>query len=111
MKKFMALYMAPRSAIDEMMQATPEQAQAGMDAWMAWANDNKSMLVDLGMPLGRTMRTTAGGTSATSNEITGYSLVQAESLEAAAAAFAGHPHLMMSGASVDVLECIVLPGM
>ncbi len=111
MKKFVALYMATRSAIEQMMQATPEQAKAGMDAWMAWANSHKGMIVDLGLPLGRTKRTTAGGVSDTSNEITGYSIVQGESLDAVAAAFRDHHHLMMPGASVDVLEALELPGM
>jgi hypothetical protein len=32
MKKFVALYLAPISAIDQMKKATPEQMKAGMDA-------------------------------------------------------------------------------
>ncbi len=111
MKTFMALYMAPRSAIEKMMKATPEQAKAGMDAWKTWADANKSMIVDIGKPLGRTRRTKASGVSDTSNEITGYTIVQGDSLDAVAAAFRGHPHLIMEGAYVDVLEAFDMSGM
>ena len=38
MKKFLVLYRAPIASFDQMMKATPEEAKAGMDAWMAWAN-------------------------------------------------------------------------
>jgi hypothetical protein len=34
MKKFMAVYLAPVTAIEQMSQSTPEQMKAGMDAWM-----------------------------------------------------------------------------
>ena len=41
MKKFVALYLAPASAIaqmkEQMKALTPEQMKAGMDMWMNWA--------------------------------------------------------------------------
>jgi hypothetical protein len=37
MAKFMVLYRAPVSPQEQMASASPEQAQAGMEAWMAWA--------------------------------------------------------------------------
>ena len=53
MTKYLVLYNAPTSAADQMAQASPEEAQAGMDAWMAWAKEAGDAVVDLGMPLGK----------------------------------------------------------
>ena len=37
MPKFLVLYRSQVSAAAQMAEATPEQAQAGMEAWTAWA--------------------------------------------------------------------------
>ncbi len=47
MKKFMALYMASASTIEQMMKATPEQMKTGMDEWKKWAKNNEKAIVDL----------------------------------------------------------------
>lgn len=111
MTKYVALYMATPEAIDMMMKSTPEQQKAGMDGWMSWANDNKGGIVDLGAPLGKTKRVTASGVSDMKNGITGYSVVQADSPEAAAKIFKANPHLQMPGTSIELIECMVIPGM
>lgn len=110
MKKFIALYLAPISAIEQMKKATPEQMKAGMDAWMAWFTKHEKSITDLGAPLGRTKRITAAGASDTKNGITGYSLVQGDSLESVSKLFEGHPHFQMPGALIEVLECMPVPG-
>src|SRR5580700_1749018 len=61
MKKFMAVYLAPVSALEQMAKSTPEQMKAGMDAWMRWAEKNKKALTELGAPLGKTKRVTDRG--------------------------------------------------
>jgi len=53
MAKFMVLYRSPYTAEEQMANASPEQAQAGMEAWMAWAKEAGDAVVDLGMPLGK----------------------------------------------------------
>lgn len=111
MKKFMALYMARASAVEQMMKATPDQMKAGMDEWMKWAKSNDKAIVELGTPLGKTKRITSAGVSDTKNEITGYTIVQGDSVESVAKIFKGHPHLQMDGTSIDLLECIDMPGM
>jgi hypothetical protein len=40
MSKFLVLYNSPAPAVEMMANATPEQAPAGMEAWMAWAKKN-----------------------------------------------------------------------
>ena len=51
MTKYLVLYRSTMTADEQMAQSTPEQAQAGMDAWMAWAAQAGDVIVDLGMPL------------------------------------------------------------
>lgn len=111
MTKYMAMYMASKPTIDQMMKATPEQMKSGMDAWMAWSKKNAKAIVELGAPLGKTKHVDKTGVSDTKNEITGYSIVQADSFDAAAKIFKDHPHLGMAGTWIDLLECVSIPGM
>jgi hypothetical protein len=114
MKKFMVLYMAPSAAFEAAMKsATPEQQQKGMQAWMTWMAANKASLVEAGAPLGKVKRADAGGARDARNDVGGYSIVQAESLDAAARLFGkDHPHLaLMPGGWIEVMEIAEMPGM
>jgi hypothetical protein len=110
MKKYLALYMAPAPVIAEMMKATPEEMKAGMAGWMTWADKQKTALVDMGAPLGKSSRATAKGATDSKNEITGYSIVQADSAAAAAKIFQANPHLQMQGTWVEIVEFVPIPG-
>ena len=109
MNKFLVLYKASVSATEQMAQSTPAQAKAGMEAWMTWVGRAGPAIVDMGAPLGDPVG--VGGTSTGPGHITGYGLVQAESMDAAKALFDAHPHLVMPGASIELMECLSLPGM
>jgi len=113
MKKFMVLYMASGPAFEEMKKnSTPEQQKKGMDAWMKWMEANKTSIVEGGAPLGKTKRVDTNGASNTKNEIGGYSIVRAESHEAATKLFGkDHPHLQMPGTWLEIMEIMPLPGM
>jgi hypothetical protein len=113
MKKFMVLYMASRVEFEKMMKnSTPEQQKKGMDAWMKWMSKHKKSLVDGGAPLGKTKRVDAKGSSGTKNDIGGYSIVQAQSHDAAAKLIGkDHPHLQMPGAWIEIVEIMRIPGM
>jgi hypothetical protein len=111
MKKFLVLYKAPTSAFEQMKKATPEQQKAGMEAWMAWSKKAAPSIVDMGAPLGKSVRVTANGTSPSNNELGGYSIMQAESKEALGEALKGHPHFMMPDGSIEVVELMPIPGM
>src|SRR5689334_17317842 len=96
MKKFLVLYKAPIASFEQMMKSsTPEQQKAGMDAWMAWGKKAGSSLVDMGAPLGKSLRVAKSGPSQTQNDLGGYSIMQAESKEKLAETLKGHPHFMM----------------
>jgi len=105
MKKFMVLYQAPLSAQEQMGKATPEQQKAGMDAWMAWSKKAGSAIVDLGQPLGNAQAVAkTGGTSKGTTTVAGYSVMQAESMAELSKVLADHPHFMMPGGTIEVLE-------
>src|SRR4051794_41969849 len=61
MAKFMVLYRSSASASEQMAAGTPEQAQAGMEAWMKWAGSTGSALLDLGSPLNQVATVGNGG--------------------------------------------------
>jgi hypothetical protein len=111
MKKFLVLYKAPASSFEQMMNAAPEQQKAGMDAWMAWSKEAAASIVDMGGPLGKSLRVTPGGASPTKNDLGGYSILQAESKEALAATMKGHPHFMTPDGTIEIVELMPLPGM
>src|SRR3954454_24383277 len=111
MKKFLVLYKAPMSAFEQMKKATPEQQKTGMDAWMAWSKRAGASIVDLGAPLGKSLRVAQSGASPTTNDLGGYSILQAESKEAVAETLKGHPHFMMPDGTIEVVEIMPVPGM
>jgi hypothetical protein len=112
MKKFLVLYKAPTSAFEQMKKSTPEQQKAGMDAWMAWSKKAGSSIVDMGAPLGKSLRVTkGGGASPSTNDLGGYSILQGESKEAVAQSLKEHPHFMMPEGSIEVVELMQIPGM
>ena len=113
MKKFLVLYKASTEAFQQMMKSsTPAQQKAGMDAWMSWSKKAGSSIVDMGGPLGTSLRVAKGGAvSPVVNELGGYSVMQAESKEALAATMKEHPHFMMPDSSIEIVELMPIPGM
>jgi hypothetical protein len=104
MSKFMILYRAPGSVRDQMANSTPEQRQAGLEAWRAWATRVDYAIADLGAPLAHTTHVGPGAASA--DGVCGYSILEAGSAEEIETILTGHPHLAMPGGSVEVLEII-----
>jgi hypothetical protein len=105
MTKFLVLYRTDESAAEAMAAATPEQQQASMDAWMAWAGKAGPAIVDLGSPLAPAAHTTVSG-----NAVGGFSILQADSAEALEEVLEGHPHSAQGG-TIEVHECLPIPGM
>lgn len=109
MTKYLLLYRAPVSATAQMADSSPEAAQAGMDAWMTWGSKAGDAIVDMGSPVARA--TSVGADRATGDFIGGYSIMEADSVDAIRALLDGHPHLMLDGAAIEVHEFLPLPGM
>lgn len=115
MKKFLAVYTgspAARAKWDTLPEAERRQREAaGMAAWSKWVEDNKSSIVEMGGPLSRTKLVSRSGVSDIRNNLAAFTIVQAESQEAAARLFLEHPHFsIFPGEGVEVMECLPIPG-
>lgn len=115
MKTFLAVYNGSPDSMEKwnaLSEAEQEKRmQAGIVAWHAWIDDHRDIIVDIGTPLGTTKRVTGSGISDTRNCLTGYTLVKADSHEAAARLFENHPHFtIFTGDNVEVMECMPVPG-
>lgn len=111
MSKYLVLYRASASAADQMANATPEQMQAGMDAWMNWSKRAGDAVVDLGAPLGNGRHIGDGSASASDTDVTGFSILQADSADAVFELLRDHPHFQTPGdSSIEVLELLPMPG-
>jgi hypothetical protein len=107
MKKFVALYMAPVAGLDEMRKNTsPEQMKEWTDGWTKWAKSHENSFVDRGAPAGKNKRVSKDGVRDVRNEVTGYSVVKADSHEEATKIFRDNPMLQMPGSYIEVLEYV-----
>jgi hypothetical protein len=111
MKKFLVVYKATPESFARMMKATPEQQKEGMDAWMKWSKSAQSSIVDMGGPLGKTLKVSKSGVSPMTNDMGGFSIMQGESKEAVADKLKNHPHFMMGDGWIEVVELMPIPGM
>ncbi len=99
-------------SVSEMFSNTPpEQLAAGMAAWRAWQEKNGSAIVDPGAPLDKSTTVAAGSGTPGKSTITGYTFLQAANLEEAVDRMKDHPHFRIPGSSVQILECVSMPGM
>jgi len=82
----------------------------GVAAWKAWVERHRSAIVAMGGPLGKTKKVTQLGTDNTSNAMAAFTVVRAESHEAAAKLFEGHPHFtIFPGESIEVMPVLPIP--
>jgi len=115
MKRFLVTYLAPASVIDDWKKTDPGTRKAAEEKmqtdWKKWMSDHSNIFADVGAGVGKTTAVTQKGISDRRNEVMLYSVVQAESHEAAAKSFEGHPHLQIPQSSIEVMEIHALPGM
>jgi hypothetical protein len=88
-----------------MMEDDEEKRQAAMQAWGAWFGTIGQAIVDPGNPFGGSTAVTGNGSGAAASKLTGYTVVKADSLDAASALAHDCP-VLASGGSVDVYETI-----
>ena len=89
------------------MPETPEAQAKAMEAWGAWFGQLGSAVTDGGNPTGASATVTSSGSNqgGGANPATGYSLIEASSLEDAVAKAKGCP-ILATGGSVEVCETI-----
>ena len=116
MKKFLAVFTGSPDAMQKWNALSEDERNRRMKeggaAWMAWAENNKASIVELGGPLGRTKRITSAGIADIRNHLGAFSIVQADSQDDAARLFLNHPHFsLFPGDGVEVMEIMPVPKM
>jgi hypothetical protein len=110
MKKFVVLLGIPVAIMQDWMKNTDEAARKEqtnkmMLAWQEWMAAHESVVLDKGMPLGKTKRATAKGVEDIKNDFNWYLIIEAESHAAAAELMANHPHIQqIPGAYAEVMD-------
>lgn len=96
----------PKTVMEEMTKGmTAEKREKSVHGWKMWMDTHKADLADLGAPLGKNMRIKKEGGVMESNEIGGYSVIQAESHEAAGQILADNPTFTdMPDSYIEVME-------
>jgi hypothetical protein len=86
---------------------TPEEGEKTMAAWMSWFGTLGAAVADGGNPFGASTTIASDGAvgSAGAAGLTGYSILHADSLDAAINLAKGCPHLA-AGGTVDVYEAM-----
>jgi len=89
------------------MAATDAEREAAMAAWGAWFGELGQAVVDPGNPVGASATVASDGTAGggVAAGVSGYSVVSADSLEAATGLVKGCPVLAMGG-TVEVYEIV-----
>lgn len=103
----------PRRAAWDAMPEKDRRAkeQEGMAAWKAWVEKYKADIVTMGGPLGKTKKVTHRGIEDTSNHLAAFTVVRADSHEAAAKIFEKHPHFsIFPGDCVEIMPVMPIPG-
>jgi len=85
------------------MPETEEEGKRLMDAWSSWLGGFGDSLVDMGNPFGES-KAVGGSTSG----LTGYSILNADSLDDATSKAKGCPVLDGGRGSVEVYEAIAM---
>jgi hypothetical protein len=117
MKNFLAVYTGntesfEKSEWNKLSEAERKAREAtGMKAWGDWMDEHQASIVTMGGPLGKTKQVASDGITDIRNELAGFVVVKAENHEAAARMFEKHPHFtIFPGRSVEVMECLPIPG-
>ncbi len=88
------------------MPEDPAEVAAVMERWVAWYTSLGAAVVDPGNPIGGAMTVAPDGSVSAGggvNPVSGYTLIEAESMDAAVAAAQRNP-LLGAGGSIEVAE-------
>ncbi|HSX41627.1 MAG TPA: YciI family protein [Candidatus Saccharimonadales bacterium] len=111
MKKFMLLYKGPATPPEQM---SPDATQKVMENWKAWMEKVGAAIADMGQPMAPGGQSVVDdGSAGQADQLNGFSILQAEDMEAAVKLVDGHPFLSDKTGqfSVEVYELLPAPGM
>lgn len=94
MKSFLVIYHAPNEAVQQFSNATPEEITEATKPWMEWKSKNDEAVVDFGSRLTNGQERSANiEWNGSSKEVTGFSILQGESIEEVKTKLNFHPQL------------------
>jgi hypothetical protein len=83
----------------------------GIAAWKAWVEKHQEAIVGMGGPLGKTKKVTQRGIEYICNAMAAFTVIRAQSHEAAAKLFENHPHFaIFPGEGVEIMPVLPIPG-
>ena len=108
MSKFMMIY---KGEATDMADMSEEEAAAVLAKWGAWIEKVGPALADVGTPFGPGTSVVDDGTSGAAIDLSGYSIVEADSLALASALTAGHPYLSEGAGqyAIELFEMMPVP--
>lgn len=108
MKRFIVLYIATPKALASMANTTEEESAKDLERWFAWKNQLGEQLADFGSPLfGGSKVSIDGKTEASTQGISGFSIVLAEDMAGAIQLVEGHPFYGYGeGCGIEVHEAV-----
>ena len=101
-----------RAAWDALPEAQRRAKESeGIAAWKAWMEKHHPVIIAVGGPLGKTKRVSERGIEDTSNNLGAFTVVRADSHEAAAKLFEKHPHFThFPGDCIEIMPVMPIPG-
>lgn len=91
-------------------EAMAQRQQQGLAAWHAWAKQHHASIALMGGPLGPALRVATQGVAQTANAISGFTIVEAKSAQAAAALFKNPPHFaIFPGEAMEIMPIMPVP--
>lgn len=110
---FLGSKSSPRRAQWDALPEAQRRAKEreGIAAWKAWVEKHQASILAMGGPLGKTKQVTQRGIEDTGNHMTAFTIVRADSHEAAAGLFMNHPHFaIFPGDAVEIMPVLPIPG-
>jgi len=105
-KRFMALYLIPASVMDAWLATDPAERKAAetkmMGEWESWIAAHSTSILST-EAAGKTKSISSSGISDTRNDIVLYSIIVADSQEAAVEMFENHPHLQIPQSTIEIM--------
>lgn len=108
MVKYILLYNGPATAVETMSE---EDRSKVMEVWKVWMENVGGALVDVGAPMINGKAIVDDGSGGAASELSGYSIIQAESMDEALKLVENHPFLRESFGKykVEVFELAPVP--
>jgi hypothetical protein len=108
MSKYLVLYLAPTTVLDDWMKKDPKEREAAekkmQQEWQQWSRDHAQIFDDEDAGVGKTKVVNPQGVSDSRNDVMLYATVEADSHDEAAKLFKDHPHLQIPQATIEIME-------